>query len=45
MTGSAAEGSRITSHARTKARREALARRYKKADDDFRPVIVCDIWL
>jgi type I restriction enzyme R subunit len=45
MTGSVSEGERIASHARTKARREALARRYKDPEDDFRVVIVCDMWL
>ncbi|MCG5514730.1 MULTISPECIES: type I restriction endonuclease subunit R [unclassified Ectothiorhodospira] len=45
MTGSAAEGDRVTQHARTKARREALARRYKDPDDELRLVIVCDMWL
>lgn len=45
MTGSAAEGQRVAFHARTKARREALARRYKDPEDDLRLVIVCDMWL
>lgn len=45
MTGSAAEDERVMQHARTKARREALARRYKDPDDDLRLVIVCDMWL
>lgn len=45
MTGSAAEGERVMQHARTKPRREALARRYKDPDDDLRLVIVCDMWL
>ncbi|WP_372612589.1 type I restriction endonuclease subunit R [Halomonas sp.] len=45
MTGSAAEGERVMQHARTKARREALARRYKDPDDNLRLVIVCDMWL
>lgn len=45
MTGSAAEGERVMQHARTKARREALARRYKDPDDELRLVIVCDMWL
>src|SRR5690606_2253467 len=45
MTGSAAEGERIAQHARTKGRREALARRYKDPDDDLRLVIACDMWL
>jgi type I restriction enzyme R subunit len=45
MTGSAAEGERVAQHARTKGRREALARRFKNAEDDLRLVIVCDMWL
>ena len=45
MTGSAGEGERIASHARTKARREALTRRFKDPEDNFRLVIVCDMWL
>ena len=45
MTGSAAEGERVAQHSRTKARREALSRRYKNPEDDLRLVIVCDMWL
>lgn len=45
MTGSAAEGDRVARHARTKARREALSRRFKSPEDDLRLVIVCDMWL
>lgn len=45
MTGSAAEGERVAQHSRTKARREALARRFKNPEDDLRLVIVCDMWL
>ena len=45
MPGSAGEGERVTQHARTKARREALARRFKDPEDDLRLVIVCDMWL
>ena len=45
MTGSSSEGERIAFHARTKGRREALARRFKDPEDDFRLVIVCDMWL
>lgn len=45
MTGSAAEGERVIFHSRTKARREALARRFKDPEDDLRLVIVCDMWL
>jgi len=35
----------IRYHGRTKARREALARRFKDPSDDLRLVIVCDMWL
>lgn len=35
----------ILYHGRTKARREALARRFKDPADDLRLVIVCDMWL
>ncbi|MBI5846180.1 MAG: type I restriction endonuclease subunit R [Deltaproteobacteria bacterium] len=45
MTGAVAEGERVAFHARTKGRREALARRFKDPEDDFRLVIVCDMWL
>ena len=45
MTGSAGEGNRVAQHARTKARREALARRFKDPEDELRLVIVCDMWL
>ena len=45
MTGSAGEGERVAQHSRTKARREALARRFKDPEDDLRLVIVCDMWL
>jgi type I restriction enzyme, R subunit len=45
MTGSAHEGERVAQHARTKARRESLAGRFKNPEDDLRLVIVCDMWL
>jgi type I restriction enzyme, R subunit len=45
MTGSAAEGDRVAMHARTKARRGSLARRFADPEDDLRLVIVCDMWL
>ena len=45
ITGSASEGERISKHARTEARRAALARRFRDPDDDLRLVIVCDMWL
>lgn len=45
MTGSASEGERVAAHARTKSRRESLARRFKDPEVDLRLVIVCDMWL
>ncbi|MBE0608024.1 MAG: type I restriction endonuclease subunit R [Dehalococcoidia bacterium] len=45
MTGSADEGPRVAGHARNKPRREALAKRFRNADDPFRLVIVRDMWL
>ena len=45
MTGSASEGPRIAFHARNKARREALAKRFRNPDDPFKMVIVRDMWL
>ena len=45
MTGTDAEGERVSFHAKTRARREALAQRFKDPDSDFRLVIVCDMWL
>ncbi|MDP8981330.1 MAG: type I restriction endonuclease subunit R [Acidobacteriota bacterium] len=45
MTGSASEGDRVAFHARTKARRGALAGRFKDPEDNLRLVIVCDMWL
>ena len=35
----------IRAHGRTKAARKRLAERYKDPADDFRLVIVCDMWL
>jgi type I restriction enzyme, R subunit len=45
MTGSASEGPRVAQHARNKARREALANRFRDANDDLKLVIVRDMWL
>jgi len=45
MTGSASEGPRVAEHARSKARREALANRFRDADDPLKVVIVRDMWL
>jgi type I restriction enzyme R subunit len=45
MTGNAAEGPRVAEHARSKPRREALAKRFRDPDDPFKIVIVRDMWL
>jgi type I restriction enzyme R subunit len=45
MTGNASEGPRVARHARNKARREALAKRFRSATDPFQMVIVRDMWL
>jgi type I restriction enzyme, R subunit len=55
MTGSASEGPRVARHARNKARREALAKRFRlpteasaqagDAGDPLQMVIVRDMWL
>ena len=45
MTGSAADPASWQQHIRTKARREALANRFRDAGDPFRIVIVRDMWL
>jgi type I restriction enzyme R subunit len=45
MTGNASEGPRVAEHARSKARREELAKRFRDANDPFRVVIVRDMWL
>ena len=45
MTGSAADPASWQQHIRTKARREALANRFRDAADPFRIVIVRDMWL
>ena len=45
MTGSAADGPAWQPHIRTKARREALARRFKDPADPLEIVIVRDMWL
>lgn len=39
------DSERFKYHGRTKARREAIARRFKDTFDDLRLVIVCDMWL
>ena len=45
MTGNASEGPRVAMHSRNKARREALANRFRNPDDALRVVIVRDMWL
>jgi len=45
MTGSAADGPAWQQHIRTKAKREALAKRLKDPKDPLRLVIVRDMWL
>jgi type I restriction enzyme R subunit len=45
MTGNASEGPRVAAHARTKARREMLAKRFKDPRDPLKLVIVRDMWL
>lgn len=45
MTGSAADPPEWQPHIGTKARRDALAKRAKKADDPLKIVIVRDMWL
>jgi type I restriction enzyme R subunit len=45
MTGSADDGPDWQQHIRDKRRREALGKRFKKANDPFKVVIVRDMWL
>jgi type I restriction enzyme R subunit len=45
MTGSASDELDWQQHIRNKPRREALARRFKDPDDEFKLVIVRDMWL
>lgn len=45
MTGNASEGPEIAKHSRNKKKREDLAKRFKKAEDPFKLVIVRDMWL
>ena len=45
MTGSASDPSDWQQHIRTKARREALAKRFRDPGDPFKIVIVRDMWL
>jgi len=45
MTGNASEGPRTAKHARSKKRREDLAKRFRDPDDPLQMVIVRDMWL
>jgi len=45
MTGSASDPSDWQQHIRTKKRREALAKRFKRPDDELKVVLVRDMWL
>jgi type I restriction enzyme R subunit len=45
MTGSAMDEALLQPHIRNKARREALAKRFKDASSDLKLVIVRDMWL
>ncbi|HEY3317196.1 MAG TPA: type I restriction endonuclease subunit R [Coriobacteriia bacterium] len=45
MTGSASDPVEWQQHIRNKPRREALANRFKDPDDEFKLVIVRDMWL
>lgn len=45
VTGSGDDPEPLRSHVRAKAARKRLAERFKNPDDDFRVVIVCDMWL
>ena len=45
MTGSASDPLEWQQHVRSKARREALANRFRDSDDPFRIVLVRDMWL
>ena len=45
MTGSASDPLEWQQHVRNKPRREALANRFRDADDPFRIVLVRDMWL
>ena len=45
VTGGPNDEEPLLQHVRSKAARKALAARYKDPADDFRLVIVCDMWL
>ncbi len=45
ITGGAGDEPPVSQHVRSKQQRKRLAERFKKAGDDFRVAIVCDMWL
>ncbi len=45
VTGTGDDEEPLRSHVRTKAARKRLAERFKAPGDDFRLVILCDMWL
>jgi type I restriction enzyme R subunit len=45
VTGRGDDAEPLRSHVRSKSARKRLAERFKNPDDDFRIVIVCDMWL
>lgn len=45
VTGTGDDPQPLAQHVRTKAQRKQLAERFKNPADDFRVVIVCDMWL
>ena len=45
MTGSATDPQDWQQHIRTKSRRESLANRFRNPDDQFRVVLIRDMWL
>ena len=45
ITGAMDDDEPLHSHGRNKAARKRLAERFKSPDDEFRLVIVCDMWL
>jgi len=45
VTGTNEDPEPLRNHVRTKAARKRLAERFKAPDDDFRLVIICDMWL
>lgn len=45
ISGSTDDAEPVRSHVRSTAARRRLAERFKRPDDDFRLVIVCEMWL